>query len=265
MYFAIPLPQIDPVLFSIGPLAVRWYALSYVAGVVLGWQLLRRRAAVSTDELSADNIDDFLVWATIGIILGGRLGYVFFYNFQYFLANPSEILATWRGGMSFHGGLLGVVVAVLLFCRRYKLSPLILGDMLACVAPIGLLFGRIANFINGELYGRVTEVPWGVVFPYAGPEPRHPSQLYEAFLEGLVLFVILNIMWRSQKVRANCGVLTGTFIAGYAAMRMIIELFRQPDSQIGFLTLGSTMGQWLSVPMLIIGLGMIIWGLRRTA
>ena len=167
--------------------------------------------------------------------------------------------------MSFHGGLLGVVVAVLLFCRRYKLSPLILGDMLACVAPIGLLFGRIANFINGELYGRVTEVPWGVVFPHAGPETRHPSQLYEAFLEGLVLFVILNIMWRSQKVRANCGVLTGTFIAGYAAMRMIIELFRQPDSQIGFLTLGSTMGQWLSVPMLIIGLGMIIWGLRRTA
>ena len=167
--------------------------------------------------------------------------------------------------MSFHGGLLGVVVAVLLFCRRYKLSPLILGDMLACVAPIGLLFGRIANFINGELYGRVTEVPWGVVFPYAGPEPRHPSQLYEAFLEGLVLFVILNIMWRSEKVRANCGVLTGTFIAGYAAMRMIIELFRQPDSQIGFLTLGSTMGQWLSVPMLIIGLAMIIWGLHRTA
>ncbi len=265
MLFAIPFPQIDPVLFSIGPFAVRWYALSYVAGLVLGWRLLRRRATMFSDDLSADNIDDFLVWATIGIILGGRLGYVLFYNLQYFLANPSQIFATWQGGMSFHGGLLGVVVVGLLFCRRYKLSPLILGDALACVSPIGLLFGRVANFINGELYGRVTDVPWGVVFPHAGPEPRHPSQLYEAFLEGLVLFVVLNFMWRSRKIRANCGVLTGTFIAGYAIARMIVELFRQPDPQIGFLTLGITMGQWLSVPMLIIGVGMIIWGLRRTA
>ena len=265
MLFAIPFLQIDPVLFSIGPFAVRWYALSYVAGLLFGFQLLRRRAAQSSDDLSADNIDDFLVWATIGIILGGRLGYVLFYNFQYFLANPLEIFATWRGGMSFHGGLLGVVIAGLLFCRRHKLSPLILGDMLACAAPIGLFFGRIANFINGELYGRVTDAPWGVVFPYGGPEPRHPSQLYEAFLEGLVLFVVLNIMWRSEKVRANPGVLTGSFIAGYAIARMIVELFRQPDSHIGFLTLGSTMGQWLSVPMLIIGVGMIIWGSRRTA
>ena len=263
MLFAITFPQIDPVLFSIGPLAVRWYALSYVIGLALGWRLLRHRSAVSSDDLSADNIDDFLVWATIGIILGGRLGYVLFYNLQYFLVNPSQIFATWRGGMSFHGGLLGVVVAGLLFCRRYKLSPLNLGDALACVSPIGLLFGRIANFINGELYGRVTDAPWGVVFPHAGPEPRHPSQLYEAFLEGLVLFVVLNVMWRSRKIRANCGVLTGTFIAGYAIARMIVELFRQPDPQIGFLTLGSTMGQWLSVPMLIIGVGIIIWGLRR--
>ena len=265
MLVAIPFLQIDPVLFSIGPFAVRWYALSYVAGLLLGFQLLRRRAARSSDDLSADNIDDFLVWATIGIILGGRLGYVLFYNFQYFLANPLEIFATWRGGMSFHGGFLGVVIAGLLFCRRHKLSPLILGDMLACAAPIGLFFGRIANFINGELYGRVTDAPWGVVFPYGGPEPRHPSQLYEAFLEGLVLFVVLNIMWRSEKVRAHPGVLTGSFIAGYAIARMIVELFRQPDSHIGFLTLGSTMGQWLSVPMLIIGVGMIIWGSRRTA
>ena len=265
MLFAIPFLQIDPVLFSIGPFAVRWYALSYVAGLLFGFQLLRRRAARSSDDVSADNIDNFLVWATFGIIIGGRLGYVLFYNFQYFLANPVEIFATWRGGMSFHGGLLGVVIAGLLFCRRHKLSPLILGDMLACAAPIGLFFGRIANFINGELYGRVTDAPWGVVFPYGGPEPRHPSQLYEAFLEGLVLFAVLNIMWRSEKIRANSGVLTGSFIAGYAIARMIVELFRQPDSHIGFLTLGSTMGQWLSVPMLIIGVGMIIWGSRRTA
>ena len=265
MLLAIPFPQIDPVLFSIGPVAVRWYALSYVAGLVLGWQLLRRRVAASSKDLDVDNIDDFMVWATIGIIVGGRLGYVVFYNLQYFLANPLEIFATWRGGMSFHGGLLGVIVAGLLFSRRYNLSPLTLGDMLACAAPIGLFCGRIANFINGELYGRVTDVAWGVVFRHAGREPRHPSQLYEAFLEGLVLFVILNIMWRSHKIRASGGVLTGTFIAGYAIARLIVEMFRQPDSHIGFLTFGSTMGQWLSVPMLIIGVGMIIWGSRRMA
>ena len=265
MLFAIPFPHIDPVLFSIGPLAVRWYALSYVAGLVLGWQLLRRRAAGSSKDLGIDTIDDFMVWATIGIIVGGRLGYVLFYNLQYFLANTLEIFATWRGGMSFHGGLLGVIVAGLLFCRRYNLSPLTLGDMLACTAPIGLFFGRIANFINGELYGRVTDVAWGVVFPRGGPEPRHPSQLYEAFLEGLVLFVILNIMWQSPKIRANGGVLTGAFFAGYAIARVIVEAFRQPDPHIGLLPFGSTMGQWLSVPMLIIGVGMIIWGSRRTA
>ena len=165
--------------------------------------------------------------------------------------------------MSFHGGLIGVALVSLLFCRRNKLEPLELGDMLSCVAPIGLFFGRIANFINGELYGRLTDLPWGVIFPHAGPDPRHPSQLYEAALEGVLLFIILNVMRRSEKIRRHRGVITGTFIAGYAFARIIAELFRQPDTHIGFLALGSTMGQWLSIPMIIVGVGLIIWGWRR--
>jgi len=265
MFLAIPFPSIDPVIFSIGPFAVRWYALAYIAGLVIGWRLLRRRAARSAEAIGEDHVDDLLVWATIGVILGGRLGYVLFYNPGYFVAHPGEILAMWRGGMSFHGGFLGVVIAAWIFCRRRGIEPMMLGDMLACVAPVGLFFGRIANFINGELFGRVTDAPWGVVFPRGGPDPRHPSQLYEAALEGVVLFVILNLMWRSEAIRNRRGVLTGTFIAGYAVARMIVELFRQPDAHIGFLSFGSTMGQWLSLPMLAIGLGLIAWGWRRTA
>ncbi len=265
MFLAIPFPSIDPILISFGPFAVRWYALSYLAGIIIGWRLLRRRADVSAENISADHIDDFLVWATLGIILGGRFGYVLFYNFQYFAAHPGEILAMWRGGMSFHGGFLGVVVAGWIFCKRRDIHPLIFGDMIACAAPIGLFFGRIANFINGELFGRITDAPWGVVFPRGGPDPRHPSQLYEAALEGVILFIILNLMWRSKTIRNRRGVLTGTFIAGYAIARMIVELYRQPDAHIGFLTAGSTMGQWLSMPMLLIGLGLVAWGWRRAA
>ena len=263
MLFAIPFPQIDPVIFAVGPFVVRWYALAYVAGLVIGWRVLRRRAAAGADGIDPDRVDDFLVWATVGVILGGRLGYVLFYNLDYLIAHPGEILAMWRGGMSFHGGFLGVVAAGVIFCRRHQIRPLVFGDMLACVAPIGVFFGRVANFINGELFGRATDVPWGVVFPRGGPEPRHPSQLYEAALEGVVLFIILNLMWRSERIRKRPGILTGAFVAGYAVARMIVELFRQPDAHIGFLTLGSTMGQWLSIPMLLIGLGMIAWAARR--
>jgi len=265
MFLAIPFPHIDPIIISVGPLAVRWYALAYIAGLVIGWRILRRRADASTENINAEQVDDFFVWATLGIILGGRLGYVLFYNFQYFAAHPGEILAMWRGGMSFHGGFLGVVVAGWLFCKRRDIRPLMFGDMLASVAPIGLFFGRIANFINGELFGRVTDAPWGVVFPHGGPDPRHPSQLYEAALEGLVLFIILNILWRTEAIRSRSGILTGVFIAGYAIARMIVETFRQPDAHIGFLTLGSTMGQWLSVPMLLAGLGLAVWGWRRSS
>ena len=258
MMLAIPFPQIDPVIVSFGPFAVRWYALAYIAGLVIGWRLMRRLAAKPPFEIGAEHIDDFLVWATLGVILGGRIGYALFYNFGLFLDNPISILYVWRGGMSFHGGFLGVVVAGLWFCKRRGIEPLKLGDLLACVAPVGLFFGRIANFINGELYGRVTDVPWGVVFPRGGPDPRHPSQLYEAALEGLVLFVVINLLFRVEAIREKRGFLTGVFIAGYALSRMIVELFRQPDAHIGFLSLGSTMGQWLSVPMLLIGLYMMV-------
>ncbi len=263
MFLAIPFPNIDPVLISAGPIAIRWYALAYLLGLVLGWRLLRRKAALSSNSFKEDHADDILLWLIVGIIIGGRLGYVIFYNFSYFLANPLKILATWEGGMSFHGGLLGVVILSLIYCRRHKLEPLALGDMLACVAPIGLFFGRLANFVNGELYGRETDMTWGVIFPRGGPNPRHPSQIYEAFLEGFALFIIINIMWKFESIRECRGVLTGTFIAGYAIARMVAEFFRQPDAHIGFLALGGTMGQWLSLPMLAFGLGLIIQGVRR--
>ncbi len=264
MMLAIPFPQIDPVIVSFGPLAVRWYALAYITGLIIGWRLVRRWAARPTFGIDPERIDDFLVWAILGVILGGRIGYGLFYNLPYYIEHPEKILFIWQGGMSFHGGFLGVVVAGLLFCRKHGIEPLKLGDLLACVAPIGLFFGRIANFINGELFGRVTDVPWGVVFPRGGPDPRHPSQLYEAALEGLVLFVVLALLFRVEAIREKRGFLTGAFVAGYAISRMIVELFRQPDAHIGFLSLGSTMGQWLSVPMLAVGLYMMVRA-RRTA
>lgn len=257
MLLAIPFPQIDPVIVSFGPLAIRWYSLAYIVGLVIGWRLMRRLAAKTPYEVDDEQIDDFLVWATLGVILGGRIGYVLFYNFELFLADPTRILYVWEGGMSFHGGFLGVVVAGLWFCKKRGIEPLHLGDLLACVAPIGLFLGRTANFVNGELFGRVTDVPWGVVFPRGGPDPRHPSQIYEAALEGVLLFVVLNVLFRNETIRAKGGFLTGVFIAGYAISRMIVELFRQPDAQIGFLSLGSTMGQWLSLPMLAVGLYMM--------
>ena len=263
MLLAIPFPSIDPILVSFGPFVVRWYALAYIAGLVIGWRLLRRRAAASQEDINEEHIDDLLVWTTLGVIIGGRVGYILFYNFSYYAAHPSEILAVWRGGMAFHGGLLGVAVAGWIFCRRRGLKPMVVGDLMACAAPVGLFFGRIANFINGELFGRVTDVPWAVVFPRGGPEPRHASQIYEAILEGAVLFIILNLMWRSENIRNRPGVLTGVFIAGYAVARGIVEMFRQPDAYLGFLALGGTMGQWLSLPMFLIGAGFIVWGWRR--
>lgn len=258
MFPAIPFPVIDPVLVSFGPFAVRWYALAYIAGLVIGWRLMCRFAQGPAYGIDPANVDDFLVWATLGVILGGRTGYVLFYNLPFYAAHPEKILFVWQGGMSFHGGFLGVVAAGLLFCRRRGIRPLVFGDLMARVAPIGLFFGRIANFINGELFGRVTDVPWGVVFPRGGPHPRHPSQLYEAALEGLVLFVVVNLLARVPVLRTRRGFLTGAFVAGYALSRMAVELFRQPDAQIGFLSLGSTMGQWLSVPMLAVGIYMMV-------
>lgn len=264
MLFALPFPAIDPVAISIGPFAIRWYALAYICGLVLGWWALIRMERRTNGPLNVRMIDDFFVWATLGVVLGGRLGYVLFYKPGYYLSNPLEILKVWEGGMAFHGGLLGVVAAVLLFSRRHSLHPFVLGDRVVTVVPIGLFFGRIANFINGELYGRpAPDVPWAMVFPHGGPVPRHPSQLYEAALEGVVLFAIMLALWSRPAVRNRPGTLTGVFLVGYGLARFVVEFFREPDAHLGFLYAGATMGQLLSLPMILIGLVIIAWAARR--
>jgi len=265
----LPFPAIDPVLVSIGPFAVRWYALAYICGILLGW--LYARTIIANQRLwggpapfTATDFDDFVLWVTLGIILGGRTGYVLFYNFDFFLARPVEILEVWKGGMSFHGGFLGCVLAVVLFGLKRKISILSLGDITCAVAPIGLFFGRLANFVNGELWGRPTDVPWAMVFPSpeAGPWPRHPSQLYEAALEGLVLFCVLAVLVRAGALKRP-GLILGAFAIGYAVARSVCELFREPDAQLGFLWGGMTMGMLLSVPLLIAGICLVAAALRR--
>ncbi len=261
--YAIAFPAIDPVAIEIGPLAIRWYALAYVVGILLGWRYMIVLAARPQAPAAARDIDDFVVWATLGVVLGGRLGYVAFYKPGYFLDNPGEILAMWQGGMSFHGGLCGVVLASIAFAYARRIQWLALGDLICAAVPIGLFLGRLANFVNGELYGRATTAAWGVVFPGGGPQPRHPSQLYEAVLEGLVLFAILALLaWRGRALERP-GLLSGVFLAGYAIARGIAELFRQPDAHLGFLMLGTTMGQLLSLPLLLAGLYFIFQARRR--
>jgi phosphatidylglycerol:prolipoprotein diacylglycerol transferase len=252
-------PAFDPVALQLGPLAIRWYGLAYIAALLGGWLIMRRLLPRSTAAAPADAADDFLTWATVGVILGGRLGYVLFYKPAYYLSQPLEIVQVWHGGMSFHGGLLGVVLATILFTRRRGIPLLGFADVLAVVAPLGLLFGRTANFINGELFGRVTDVPWGMVFPHGGPLSRHPSQLYEAGLEGLVLFLILAGLWNIRQVRERPGVLTGLFISGYGLARFAVEFYREPDAFLGTLPIGLTMGQTLSLPMVLGGLALAGW------
>ena len=253
-------PQIDPVIVQIGPFGIRWYAMAYIAGLVLGWRLMRKLVTQPPAVATPLQVDDFLTWATLGVVLGGRLGYVLFYQPSAFIAEPLRILQVWTGGMSFHGGMLGVVIATILFCRRQSIPLLGFADRIAVVAPIGLCFGRIANFINGELWGRVApDVPWAIVFPYGGPLPRHPSQIYQAVLEGVVLFVLLFALSRRDAIRARAGMLTGIFLTGYGLARIIGEFFREPDSFLGFLAFGATMGQLLSIPMVLAG----IWLIRR--
>ncbi len=262
--FAIAFPVIDPVAVQLGPFVVRWYALAYVAGIVLGWRyglmLCRRRPALVTPE----HIEEAVTWIVVGIILGGRLGYVLFYNPAYYLADPMQALYVWRGGMSFHGGLAGVLLALLLFARRKGISYFRLTDVVGCCVPFGLFFGRLANFINGELFGRVSEVPWAMVFPQGGPLPRHPSQLYEAALEGVALFLVLALLERAGR-RQRVGFLSGVFMTGYAVARVAVEPFREPDAQIGYLLGGTTMGQLLSLPVLAIGIVLIVWSRRAAA
>lgn len=267
---ALTFPQIDPVLFQIGPVAIRWYALAYIVGIVIGWWYARRlvdnaRPWGGPAPFSKIDLDDFVTWAVVGIIVGGRLGFVLFYAPGFYLQNPMAALAVWQGGMSFHGGLIGVSLAMVLFCRARAIALWPFVDVIAAVAPFGLLFGRIANFINAELWGRVTDVPWAVVFPNAGPLPRHPSQLYEAFLEGLVLLIVLRLATHRFAALQAPRTVTGLFLAGYAASRIVVEFFREPDAQLGFL-LGTgwlTMGMVLSLPLLIGGIALMA-SARRT-
>jgi phosphatidylglycerol---prolipoprotein diacylglyceryl transferase len=265
----INFPVFDPIAISIGPIAIRWYALSYIGGIVFGW--LYARALIKSEKLwggpapiSLAQIDDFILWVTLGIILGGRTGYVLFYNLPFFIEHPAEIFELWKGGMSFHGGFVGCVVAVMWFAHRNRISILSLGDITTAVGPIGVFLGRIANFINSELWGRPADpaLPWAMIFPNGGPLPRHPSQLYEAGMEGILLFTILALMIRFGALKRP-GLILGSFIALYPVARITGEHFREPDPQLGFLWGGLTMGTLLSLPMVIAGIILIVWALRR--
>ena len=236
----------------------------YLTGLLIAWKGLRWSNAQRHGlSITLEQIDDLIFYCAVGLILGGRVGYMLFYNFDILARDPLALFKVWQGGMSFHGGLLGGIIGLYLYSKKQSFSFILILDCVAPWVPPGLFFGRLGNFINGELFGRVTDVPWAVVFPRGGPEPRHASQIYEAILEGAVLFIILNLMWRSENIRNRPGVLTGVFIAGYAVARGIVEMFRQPDAHLGFLALGGTMGQWLSLPMFLIGAGFIVWGWRR--
>jgi phosphatidylglycerol---prolipoprotein diacylglyceryl transferase len=267
-FLAIAFPVFDPVAISLGPIAIRWYALAYIGGIVLGW--IYARSLVKNEKLwggappiSLVQLDDFILWVTIGIIVGGRTGYVLFYNLPFFVQNPAAIFKLWEGGMSFHGGFLGCVVAVMWFARRNGISILSLGDITTAVAPIGLLLGRVANFINSELWGRATDVPWAMIFPNDRLHlPRHPSQLYQAALEGIVLFIVLAVMTRMGALKRP-GLILGSFILIYALARITGEMFREPDPQLGFLWRGLTMGMLLSVPMIFAGIILIVRAWRR--
>ncbi|MGB0935363.1 MAG: prolipoprotein diacylglyceryl transferase [Alphaproteobacteria bacterium] len=256
---AIVFPNIDPVAISLGFIDIHWYGIAYVCGILLGWMYARHLVKRYGAGISLQALDDYIVWVAVGIIAGGRLGYVLFYHLDMYLAKPWEIFYVWEGGMAFHGGLIGVITATFLFAFRRGLPVLALGDIISCVTPIGLLFGRVANFVNAELYGRVTDVPWGIIFPGGGPEPRHPSQLYEAFGEGLLLFAILWGVEHFTKIRQQRpGIMIALFLIGYGLARSVAELYRQPDAHIGYLMGGTTMGQLLSTPVVFIGL-LLAW------
>jgi phosphatidylglycerol:prolipoprotein diacylglycerol transferase len=257
--YVIGFPVLDPVAVEIGPLAIRWYAIAYVLGLLIGWRYVRYLARSRFEGLSARAIDDLLIWCTLGVVLGGRLGYVLFYQPGYFFSHPGEILQIWQGGMSFHGGLVGTLIVIVAFARMRRLNLLTVADIVACAVPIGLFLGRMANFVNGELFGRPSAVPWAMVFPNGGPEPRHPSQLYEAIAEGALLFALLAAAVLKTRAARHPGLLTGLFLIGYGIGRIVCELFREPDVFLGFIAGGVTMGQLLSLPMVLLGLILVYW------
>ena len=265
--FGIHLFPEPAVLLQIGPFALRWYALAYIAGLLAGWRLLRGLIHRAPEVASDRQADDYLTWAVLGVVLGGRLGYVLFYQPTRFLADPIQILYVWQGGMAFHGGMLGVAIATIIFCRREKIPLWGFADRIAVVTPVGLGLGRVANFINGELWGRPAPdwLPWAMSFQSTGGGPilRHPSQLYQAAMEGLILFVVMWIAAGREGLRTRFGFLTGLFLAGYAIARITGEFFREPDAFLGYLYQGATMGQLLSLPMLLAGIGLMLWSRRR--
>jgi phosphatidylglycerol---prolipoprotein diacylglyceryl transferase len=267
----LPFPHFNPVALQIGPVAIRWYALAYVAGILLGWRYavalvknlrIWRGTAPTADE---KQVDDYVLWVAIGVVGGGRLGSILFYDTSVIWTDPLEILKPWHGGMSFHGGLIGVTIAILLFARANRMNVFRLADLTAPCVPIGLFFGRIANFINGELWGRPTTLPWGMIFPRAGPEPRHPSQLYEASLEGIALFLLLRWATHGRKLLPRQGMVTGLFLVGYGLSRIVLENVREPDRDMPHFPFGLTMGMMLSVPMVLAGLAIIAWAMRPAA
>ncbi len=255
-------PHFDPILVRLGPFAIHYYALAYITALLIGWRLVRRLVSLNPVAATGEQVDDFLTWATLGIILGGRLGYVLFYQPIFFFTHPSRMIAVWDGGMSFHGGFLGVTIAIICFCRKNKIAILRFADRVAVTVPIGLFLGRLANFINGELWGRPAAAwfPFPMIYPQSGSlVPRYPSELIEASLEGVLLFIIMVFASRSVKVRNNVGMLTGLFILGYGVARTTGEFFREPDWFLGFLPFGFTMGQALSIPMIFVGGGLLFW------
>ncbi len=254
---------LDPVALQLGGFALRWYSLAYIFGIIAAWFLLARMVRRPGSPMKAAQVDDLITWCTLGVIVGGRTGYVLFYNPAQYAADPLAFFKLWEGGMSFHGGLVGVILAILLYARSQGLSALRILDYVAVVSPVGLFLGRLANFVNGELWGRPTDGSWGIIFPDAGPEPRHPSQLYEAATEGLLLLVLLTILFWATNARMKPGLLGGLFITGYGLSRFGIEYFREPDPQLGILSIGLTMGQLLSLPMILLGLFLLATASHR--
>lgn len=251
----IPFPNIDPVMLDLGFLKIHWYGVMYLVAFALAYWLANRAAAKPGSGWTSDQVSDLLFYGFLGVILGGRLGYILFYNFEHVLQQPSYLFKIWEGGMSFHGGLIGVLLAMALFARKYQKSYLALGDFVAPLVPLGLAAGRIGNFINGELWGRPTDVPWAMVFPTGGAIGRHPSQLYHVALEGLLLFIVILLV---RRMKLATGVVGGVFLMGYGIARFSVEFFREPDAHLGVLSLGMTMGQWLCIPMMLAGLVIII-------
>ncbi len=260
---AMQFPNIDPVAIHLGPLAIHWYALAYLVGILGGWALAKYIIRMDGNKYrpNESDVDDFMTWAVLGVILGGRIGYVLFYNLPLYAEHPLEALKIWQGGMSWHGALIGVITVIVSYARLKKISVLRLADLFSAGATIGFFFGRIANFINGELYGRVTAMPWGMVFPRGGELPRHPSQLYQAGLEGLALFIILFAMAHVSKIRNTPGMISAAFLFFYGVFRFVIEFFREPDAQLGFIVDNLSMGQLLCIP--VIGGGAFLFFFAR--